>query len=168
MTAARLPLLPAPLLALAACLCACGGGSASASASCPANASATPAPPSATAGPVTLAADRGLVPRGGQVALVADVTGPVDVNAPCDGPASLVVTGSDGVHVFSDTPAPQPGDPCGALTLAAGKVATFHLSWSVDPTLPSGSYALAVTVGDLPEVSVQVDVGGGVGGAPQC
>jgi hypothetical protein len=124
--------------------------------------------PSAVSGPVTLSADAGLAPRGGVVRLTVTVAGPVRVAAPCAAPVSLVVSDPTGIHVFSDAPAAQPGDLCGNLALTTGQSAVFHLRWNVDPTLPSGRYTVAASAGDQPEISVSVEVGGAVAGAPAC
>lgn len=117
---------------------------------------------------MTVLADRGLVARGDRVQLTVAAAGPANFSAPCTGPVSLVVSDPTGMHVFSASPAARPGDACGAVTLSAGQSARYHLVWNVDPTLPSGRYSVAATLGNLPELSVLVEVGGGVGGAPQC
>ena len=158
---------PLPCALATLVLAACGGEGTSSSACSPAP-SAAPSAPQASAGAVTLSADGGLIPRGGRVRVTAALTGPVTYSAPCRGATSIVVSDATGIHVFSDSPAAQPGEACGAVALSAGQRAEYHLTWSVDPTLPSGRYTIAVTVGDLPEVSVAVDVGGGIAGAPQC
>jgi hypothetical protein len=147
-------------------LAACGGVSTSSSTCSPPP--AAPAPPHASSGAVTVVADRAQVPRGGRVELAVSAAGPVSYTAPCDGPASVVVSDSIGLHVADEAPAAAPGEACGAVVLAAGQTAVYTLAWSVDATVPTGRYVAAVTVGDLPEVSVDIHVVGGVQGAPQC
>ena len=154
--------------AVAAALAAGCGTSATSSSTCTPDAATAATPPRATSGPVTLAADRGAVPRGGTVAFTVTVTGPATVSAPCDAPVSLVVTDASDIHVYSASSPAQPGEPCGDLALGTGQTAVYQVRWDVDPTTPSGSYRVAASVGDLPDADVALAVSGAVPGAPAC
>src|SRR5438046_595147 len=65
-----------------------------------------PAPPtpSAVAGVVGFAADRGWLVGSGAIAFTATVRGPARFRADCSGPLQVVVSDSADIHVFSAAP----------------------------------------------------------------
>lgn len=119
----------------------------------------TPSPPTASAGQLSASADAGIVPTGGSVDATVKVSGPLDYQAPCEGPLSLIVIDRTDIHVDSLTPPAPKGTPCGAVKLAAGQSAEYDVLWTSDPTLPPGPYRLALTLGDQPQLVLTVQLG---------
>ncbi|HET9050649.1 MAG TPA: hypothetical protein VFO60_03035 [Candidatus Dormibacteraeota bacterium] len=156
------------VLPAAAAVLAAACGAASVPPPCTPDPAVVESPPGATAGPLTIAADRGTVPRGGTVRVTVTLTGPADVTVSCDGPVSLAVTDASDIHVFAAATPAEPGEPCGEVTLAAAQTAVYEARWDVDPTTPSGLYEVSASVGDLPASTVAVRVSGALPGAPAC
>jgi len=156
---------------LVAVLAGCGG-SPSGPGGCTPAAPSLPALPApvASAGPVSVTADRTRVDAGGTVDFTVTVTGPAHFAAACTGPVQLAVTDAAGLHVFATAPAAPRGTPCGKIILAVGVGARYALQWQPDPTLPRGPYLAVFSAGDLPQVSVRVILGAapGVGTAGTC
>lgn len=148
------------LLALSAGVTACGGQAAAIATACTAAATAPVMPATTvTAGSVSVTTDRGVVNAGESVTLLAHVTGPVRLSTDCAAPVELVVIDGADVHVAAESPPGVHGMPCGDVDLAAGESLDYEMTWTPDPTLPSGLYTVEVTVGDLPGVDVHVELG---------
>ncbi|HEY6378977.1 MAG TPA: hypothetical protein VI316_07335 [Candidatus Dormibacteraeota bacterium] len=148
------------LLALGAGVTACGGQAATIATACtPAVTAATGPATTVTAGSVSVTMDRGVVNAGDTVTLLAHVTGPVRLTTDCTAPVQLVVVDSADVHVAAEAPPGVHGMPCGDLNLASGNSLDYEMTWTPDPTLPSGLYTVELTVGDLPGVDVHVELG---------
>jgi hypothetical protein len=146
-----------PLAAAAGCALLAACGDAPAPATCRTPAPATP--PSATSGPLTAHADRGVFPAGGTLRISVDAAGPATYTAPCDQPLQVIVVDSADLHVAAlAAPAPK-GTPCGAVALAAGQTAHYEVQWTADETLPSGAYRLVLTLGDQPPMTLPVELG---------
>lgn len=118
-------------------------------------------PPHVSAGQMSAAADRGLMPAGSTVHVSVDAAGPLHYAAPCDQPVQLVVSDSADMHVASAAPQAPKGTPCGNVNLPAGQTAHYDVTWDSDPTLPAGQYSLVVTLGDQPPLTLPVELGTG-------
>jgi hypothetical protein len=154
------PALVAPPLGAALALAGCGDSAQSAR--CTPHAS--PSPPAVSAGQLTAAADRAVVPSGGSVQASVRVTGPLHYQAPCNAPLQLIVVDSADIHVDSLAPPAPRGTPCGDVSLAAGQSAEYDVPWTADPTLPSGTYRLVLGLGDQPQLVLRVRLGLDAGG----
>src|SRR5690348_4007156 len=71
----------------------------------------TPSPPVAGAGQLTATSDAAIVPTGGSVDATVTVAGPLDYQAPCEGPLSLIVIDRTDIHVDSLAPPAPKGTP---------------------------------------------------------
>jgi hypothetical protein len=149
--------IPAALVAAAIVSC---GSSSQRTVACTPPPTLPPLPPAnASAGPVSVVADREHVAQGGPVAFIVTITGPVHFTAACSAPVQLIVSDQAGIHVFADAPAAPQGVLCDMVTLAAGQKVQYSLIWHTDASLPSGGYLATFTAGDQPGVSEQVVVG---------
>ena len=155
-----MPRVPAPTLwpPVVAALAACGSAAAPAP-PCTLSPPPDPPTPSATAGVVAFAADRGWLIGRGAIAFTATVRGPARYHADCSGPLQVVVSDSSDIHVFSAGPRAVRGVPCGTVSLPRGRSAEYELSWEVDPTLPPGVYEATLLLGDQPPVTLAVRLG---------
>jgi hypothetical protein len=155
-----MPRIPAATLwaPVVAALTACGSAAAPA-VRCTTASRADPPTPSAVAGVVGFAADRGWLEGGGAIAFTATVRGPAHYHADCSGPLQVVVSDSSDIHVFSSAPPAVKGMPCGTVSLPRGRSAEYELSWQVDPTLPAGLYDATLVLGDQPATTLQLRLG---------
>jgi len=71
----------------------------------------TPSPSVASAGRLLATTDAAVVPTGGSVDASVKVTGPLDYQAPCEGPLSLIVIDRTDIHVDSLAPPAPKGTP---------------------------------------------------------
>ncbi|HEY0409946.1 MAG TPA: hypothetical protein VGE42_06710 [Candidatus Dormibacteraeota bacterium] len=153
----RIPVatLRAPVVAA---LTACGSAAAP-TVHCTVPARPDPPSPSAVAGVVGFAADRGWLVGPGTIAFTATVRGPARFRADCSGPLQVVVSDAADIHVFSAAPPAVKGVPCGVVSLPRGRSAEYELSWRVDPSLPSGPYEVTLVLGDQPPTTLPVRLG---------
>jgi len=142
------------VFALAAMLAACGGAVASAARSCP----PTPAPPRASAAGVTATADRASVAPGETITFTVIAQGAISFTAQCTGPLQLLAADSAQLQVYSATSKAGGGSPCGAVTLAPGARAVYAVAWTLDGTLPDGTYTATLLLGDRPGLTLQIPV----------
>jgi hypothetical protein len=147
------------LAALALLLTACGGETALASPTPTCRPPVVLASPVASAAPVSATADRAQVDPGATVTFVETVTGPASVQIDCTQPLQLVVADSSGLSVYSAASAGAGSGECGALSLAAGAGVSYQVAWPVDPTLPGGTYTATLSLGDAPQLTLNLAVG---------
>jgi hypothetical protein len=157
----------APLL-LGAVATACGSPTSATGATCRPTPTVRVAPPQATAGILSVSADRAIVNAGDTVSLVAHLAGPARLQTDCSAPVQLVVIDRADVHVAAESPPGVHGVPCGDVRLAAGSGIDYELTWTPDPTLPSGPYTAVVTVGDLPGLMLTLVLGPRQGETEAC
>ncbi len=155
-----MPRIPVATLCapVVAALTACGSAAAP-TVHCSIPMRSDPPTPSALAGVVGFAADRGWLEGAGAIAFTATVHGPARFRADCAGPLQVVVSDSADIHVFSAAPPAVRGVPCGVVSLPRGRSAEYELSWPVDSSLPSGLYEATLVLGDQPATTLQVRLG---------
>jgi hypothetical protein len=148
--------IPHVTLAAACCgLAACAGDAPALHCTPP----PSPTPPSAVAGPLTAAADHGLLAPGTMLKVSVDASGPLTYQAPCSSPLTLLVVDSADIHVDSVAPVAPKGTPCGAVSLTAGQTAHYEVLWTADPTLPTGRYRVVATLGDQAPIALAFQLG---------
>lgn len=151
----RIPVATLRAPVVVAALTACGSAAAPV-VHCTIPSRPDPPTPSAVAGVVAFAADRGWLVGAGVVGFTATVRGPARFRADCSGPLQVVVSDAADIHVFSAAP---PAGPCGLVTLPRGRSAEYELAWRVDASLPAGLYDATLVLGDQPPVTLQVRLG---------